>query len=127
MLLHEERLDGVHPELVGVVKLSAELYKGDIIVLEGVRSREKQVQMVKDGRSKTLNGRHLVQKCGFGCAVDLAPMVDGQVSWHWPSYHKLAPFIKDAAETLGVPIEWGGDWKTFPDGPHWQLPWSEFP
>lgn len=127
MLLHGERLEGVHPELVGIIKMAAELAPFDIVVLEGVRSRERQVELVKEGHSKTLNSRHLMQKCGFGCATDVAPMVDGQISWRWPSYHKLAPIVKDAAETLGVPLEWGGDFKTFPDGPHWQLPWGDFP
>jgi len=26
-----------------------------------------------------------------------------------------------------VPIEWGGDWKTFKDGPHFQLPHAKYP
>lgn len=127
MLLKEERLEGVHPELIGIIKMAAELAPFDLMVLEGVRTRERQVQLVKEGHSKTLNSRHIMQKCGFGCAADVAPMVDGEVSWRWPSYNKLAPIVKDAAQTLGVPVEWGGDFKTFPDGPHWQLPWSEFP
>ena len=28
---------------------------------------------------------------------------------------------------FGVPIEWGGDWRTFKDGPHFQLPKKEYP
>ena len=28
---------------------------------------------------------------------------------------------------VGVPIEWGGDWRTFKDGPHFQLPWGKYP
>lgn len=56
-----------------------------------------------------------------------APMLDEdgdgkrEVSWHWPHYRELAKYIKRAAEELGIEVEWGGDWKRFPDGPHWQL------
>jgi len=137
MLLREERLDGVHPALVDVIKLGAELYGQetgqDVTVLEGVRTKERQAELVAKKASRTMKGRHLVQACGFGCAVDVAPVLDTdgdgdkEVSWHWPHYHDLAKYIKDAAQTLDVPVEWGGDWKSFPDGPHWQLPWSEFP
>jgi len=133
VLLKEERLDGVHPALVDVVKLAAELYPQDLMVLEGVRTREKQAELVKKKASKTMNSRHLVQKCGFGCAVDIAPVLDTdgdgdkEPSWHWPHYHDLAKYVKDAAATLEVKLQWGGDWKGFPDGPHWELPWAEFP
>lgn len=132
MLLREERLDGVHPALIDVVKLAAELYPQDVMVLEGGRTKEKQAELVKQKASKTMNSRHLMQKCGFYCAVDLAPVLDTdgdgdkEPSWHWPHYHEFAKYVKDAAHSLDVPLEWGGDWK-WADGPHWQLPWSEFP
>lgn len=133
MLLKEERLVGVHPELAGVVKLAAELCPFDLMVLEGERTRERQAALVKQKASKTMNSRHIKQKCGFACAVDLAPVLDTdgdgdkEASWHWPHYYEVAKYVKDAAATLGVPLTWGGDWKGFPDGPHWELPWSEFP
>jgi N-acetyl-anhydromuramyl-L-alanine amidase AmpD len=66
-----------------------------------------------------MKSRHIT-----GHAVDIAPVIDGQPSWSWPLYYKLAPQVKAAAKAVGVPIEWGGDWKSFKDGPHWQLPWS---
>jgi peptidoglycan L-alanyl-D-glutamate endopeptidase CwlK len=53
--------------------------------------------------------------------------VSGKVSWHWPHYHILAPAMKQAAAELRIPIEWGGDWRSFKDGPHWQLPWKSYP
>jgi peptidoglycan L-alanyl-D-glutamate endopeptidase CwlK len=30
--------------------------------------------------------------------------------------------MKQAAYELNIKIEWGGDWKSFKDGPHFQLP-----
>ena len=62
-----------------------------------------------------------------GHAVDIAPLVDGDASFAWPVYHKLAPQIKKAAKEVGVSLEWGGDWHKFKDGPHWQLPWKKYP
>lgn len=111
------RLKGVHPDLVKVVKRAIELTKQDFTVLEGLRSKERQKQLVAKGASKTMNSYHLT-----GHAVDIAPLVNGQVTWDWKYYHPLAAVMKAAAKELGVNITWGGDWTTFKDGPHWQIP-----
>lgn len=116
------RLSGVHPDLVRVVKRAIEISDVDFTVLEGVRTLDRQKQLVAKGASKTMNSRHLT-----GHAVDLAPVIDGKVSWDWPLYYQIAKAVKQAAKELGVPIEWGGDWKSFKDGPHWQLPWKAYP
>jgi len=117
-----ERLVGVHPDLVAVVKRAIELTDVDFTVLEGMRTIARQKQLVASGASKTMNSRHLT-----GHAVDLAPLLGGSVSWDWPLYHRLAPFMKQAAKEVGVPVEWGGDWLRFRDGPHWQLPFRRYP
>ena len=115
------RLDGVHPKLVAVVKLAITISPIDFAVLESVRSIERQKELVKAGASQTVRSRHLT-----GHAVDLSAIVDGQVRWDWPLYDKIAVAVKEAARQLGVPIEWGGDWK-MRDGPHFQLTWREYP
>ena len=117
-----DRLIGVHPDLVDVVMLAIGKSEVDFAVLEGVRSLARQEQLVKAGASKTLRSRHLT-----GHAVDLGAIVSGQVRWDWPLYHKIADAVKEAAAELSIPIEWGGDWRSFPDGPHFQLPWHEYP
>lgn len=127
-LLKSERLDGVHPDLCVVVRRAAEACPFDIIVLEGVRSYERQKKLVAQGASKTMKSRHLRQPDGYGHAVDLAPVLDTdgdgdtEPSWHWPHYDQLAPVVFAAASELSIPVEWGGDWTRFKDGPHWQLP-----
>lgn len=118
----KERLIGVHPDLVAVVHRAIEITDIDFTVLEGMRTLARQKQLVAAGASKTMNSRHLT-----GHAVDLAPLLNGKVSWDWPLYHRLAPFIDRAAKELGVPIEWGGRWIRFKDGPHWQLPFKRYP
>lgn len=124
-----ERLKGVHPDLVRVVVMAAELSPDPFTVIQGVRTHAEQVRNVAKGASKTMRSRHLPESnaCHMSCAVDLAPMIGGKVRWDWPLYYKLAPIMKDAARRVGVPIEWGGDWKTFKDGPHFQLPASKYP
>lgn len=117
-----DRLTGVHPDLVACVKRAIELSTVDFAVLEGVRSKARQEQLVAAGASQTMNSRHLT-----GHAVDLGAMVSGTVRWDWPLYFKVADAMKSAASELSVPLEWGGDWTTFKDGPHWQLPWKEYP
>lgn len=111
------RLKGVHPDLVRVVKRAAQLTKVDFAVVEGVRTLERQKQLLAAGATTLLKSRHLT-----GHAVDLVPLIDGKARWDWPLYRKLAPFVWAAARAEKVPVEWGGDWKKFPDAPHWQLP-----
>ena len=118
-----DRLIGVHPKLVAVVGLAITITTIDFCVLEGVRTIERQRELVAAGASQTMRSRHLT-----GHAIDLGAMVNGEVRWDWPLYHKLAISVKEAARRLGTPIEWGGDWTGgFKDGPHWQLPWREYP
>jgi peptidoglycan LD-endopeptidase CwlK len=121
------KLRGVHPDLVQVVERAAELSDRPFRVLEGLRTLERQRQLKAKGASKTLNSRHIKAANGFGHAVDIAPLEGGQVSWSWPLYNPLAKVMKQAAKEAGVPIEWGGDWVKFRDGPHWQLPWRQYP
>jgi peptidoglycan L-alanyl-D-glutamate endopeptidase CwlK len=116
------RLQGVHPDLVRVVKLAITKTPVDFTVLEGLRTKERQAVLFKQGATRTMNSRHIT-----GHAVDLAPVIDGKVSWDWPLYHKLAPVMKAAAKELGVAITWGGDWVSFRDGPHWELNRAAYP
>lgn len=114
-----QRLSGVHPDLVAVVKRAIEITEQDFSVLEGIRGIERQRQLVKEGKSKTLNSRHLT-----GHAVDLVPY---PVSWDWEYFYPIADAMKAAAKELEVDLEWGGDWKSFPDGPHFQLSRKTYP
>jgi peptidoglycan L-alanyl-D-glutamate endopeptidase CwlK len=117
-----QRMKGVHPDLVKVVMRAIEISEVDFTVLEGVRLLARQKQLVAQGASKTMKSRHLT-----GHAVDLGAWVGGRVAWDWPLYYKIAKAMKQAAAELNQPIEWGGDWRTFKDGPHWQLPWKGYP
>ncbi|MEE9351506.1 MAG: M15 family metallopeptidase [Thiotrichaceae bacterium] len=117
-----EKLEGVHTDLVRVVVLAIQHTKVDFTVLEGVRSLERQEELFNSGASNTMNSRHLT-----GHAVDLGAWVGG-IRWDWPLYYKIADAMKLSAVRLGgINVEWGGDWETFKDGPHFQLSWNHCP
>lgn len=117
-----KNLEGVHEDLVLVVHRASEITNLDFIVTEGLRTLEKQKMLFEKGASKTMKSRHLT-----GHAIDLAAVIDGEVRWDFPLYDQLADTMKEAAQIEGVAIEWGGSWLKFRDGPHFQLPWKEYP
>lgn len=114
-----QNLSGVHPDLVAVVKRAIEITDQDFTVIEGMRDISRQRQLVKSGASTTMNSRHLT-----GHAVDIAPW---PISWEWAEFYPIADAMKQAAKELYVNLEWGGDWKSFPDGPHFQLSRKAYP
>ncbi|MBZ0217542.1 MAG: peptidoglycan-binding protein [Fimbriimonadaceae bacterium] len=116
------RLEGVHPDLVRVVNRAAELSAVPFQITEGLRGLARQKQLVARGASRTLRSRHLT-----GHAVDVVAYVGPAISWSFPLYLKISESFKAAARELGIAIQWGGDWKTFRDGPHFQLPWRAYP
>lgn len=124
----EERLQGVHPDLIRVVRGAILHSKIDFIVVEGRRSMERQKELFAAGKSKTMKSRHLT-----GHAVDLAPLVDmngdgvAELTWIRESFYPIVDAMRASAAAAGILIEWGGDWATFVDMPHWQLPWSRYP
>lgn len=116
------RLEGVHPDLVRVMKRAIGCTPLDFSIIEGVRTLARQKQLMAAGATRTMNSRHLT-----GHAVDVAPYINGTIRWDWPLYHQLAAVIKKAACDEDVPLQWGGDWKSFKDGPHWELKWKAYP
>ena len=111
-----QKLEGVHEDLVKVVKRAIELTDTDFTVGEGLRTKERQAKLFAEGKSKTLNSKHLT-----GRAVDLWVLKDGKVTWDKVAYDNLAPFVKQAAKELEINIRWGGDFLNFYDGPHYEL------
>lgn len=109
-------MEGIHPDLRALMLKAIEISSIDFVIIEGKRTLERQKQLYANGATTTLNSRHIT-----GHAVDLAPVVGKEVRFDWPLYHILAAEVKRAASILGIPIVWGGDWKSFKDGPHFEL------
>lgn len=116
------KLDGIHPDLADVIKRAIEITEIDFGVSEGMRDLATQEEYVAKGASTTMKSRHLT-----GHAVDIYAYVGGMARWEMPLYEKLAEAVKQAAYECKTPVEWGGDWTSFKDGPHFQLPWGEYP
>ena len=72
----EKNMQGVHPDLVKVTRRALELTDVDFMVIEGKRNEARQRQLVINGKSRTMNSRHLT-----GHAVDCAPIVNGSIPW----------------------------------------------
>ena len=115
-------LQGVHPDLVKVVQRAIQITSQDFTVIEGLRDIKRQEELLRRGATQTMNSRHLT-----GHAVDITPWVNGEISWDWKYYPEVAKAMKQAAQELKVDLEWGGNWKNFKDGPHYQLTWRSYP
>ncbi|QAV22700.1 M15 family metallopeptidase [Proteus hauseri] len=113
----QSNLNDVHRDLVRIVYLALTFSEYDFVVIEGVRSLTRQKELMKEGKSKTLNSRHLT-----GHAVDIVPLVNGVIPWQdWSAFESVSKAMKKAAYQLGISINWGGDWVSFRDGPHYEL------
>lgn len=117
-----KNLKGIHPDLRRVLDRALQDSPLDFIVIEGLRSEDRQRKLVASGASKTMNSRHLT-----GHAVDLLPIGADGPEFAWPLYHKLGPAVEAAAEEEGVSITWGGRWSKFRDGPHFELKRDVYP
>jgi peptidoglycan L-alanyl-D-glutamate endopeptidase CwlK len=114
------RLEGVHPKLVEVVKLAITRSPLDFSITEGLRTVERQKELVAQKKSQTMKSRHLT-----GEAVDICVLIDGKANWELSNYREVANVFKSCAWDLGVKITWGGDWKSLVDGPHFQIETEE--
>jgi peptidoglycan L-alanyl-D-glutamate endopeptidase CwlK len=126
-LRSEKNLKLVHPDLVRVYRRAVELSDLDPVVTCGARTLAEQKLLFAKGATKTLNSRHLIARNGYSHAIDVAFIFGKDLRWDWPLYKKFADEMKRAGKELGVPVEWGGDWRSFPDGPHFQLPFGKYP
>lgn len=130
-----DNLNGVHPNLVSVVKQAIEMGIIDFSVVEGVRALDRQKELYSSGKSKTMASKHLIQDDGFGHAVDLYPYpIDmGKVNANNPKeisrFGLLAGVILAIAHQIGISLRWGGDWdkdgqtldSSFFDAPHFEI------
>lgn len=100
-----DKLTGVNPQLVKVVKTAIEITTIDFAVVEGLRSLERQKELVAKGASQTLESKHIA-----GNAVDLLAYIDNRGSWELQLYDNIADAMKIAAKELNVKIRWGAAW-----------------
>lgn len=113
------RLEGVDTRLIEILTLAKQTSGLDFEIGEGMRSKDRQAEMVATGKSQTMNSKHLT-----GSALDIVlKNPDGSPNWNFNDYIPLAQHAKAAAAKLGYADQftWGGDWKTLKDGVHFQM------
>ena len=116
-----KKLEGVHPDLVEVVKLAITMTEYDFGVTCGVRTLEEQKELVATGKSTTMSSKHIPQKDGYSHAIDLSVFVNGTLVWEHKYFRKVIQAMMTAAIELGVQIKAGGLWRDFLDSPHFEL------
>ena len=114
-------LDGVHPELIDVVKMAIQITKVDFGIPStgGYRTAETQHKLFLDGKSKA-DGYDNKSYHQTGNAVDVFAYVDGKASWEAEHLSMVACAMLEAANRLGVDLRWGGHFKSFVDMPHFE-------
>jgi len=110
------KMIGVNPKLVALVKRAIQLSSIDFGVTEGLRTVERQRMLFNAGKSQTMKSKHI-----DGLAIDLVAYVDGKVSWDIKHYATINKAFGLASKELSIPYVWGGSWKTLVDGVHFQL------
>ena len=100
-----DRLEGVNPDMIRVVKKAIELTKIDFGVICGMRTIEEQKALVAKGASQTMKSKHL-----DGLAVDLMAYIGGRASWELNVYDDIADAMMEAAKHEDVPVRWGAAW-----------------
>lgn len=110
------KMNGVNSKLINLMKEAIKESPYDFGITEGIRTLERQKELFAQGKTKTLKSYHLVGK-----AVDIKIYVNGKITWNFKYYKEVSDHIKEVARKLGYVITWGGDWKTFKDGPHFQI------
>jgi peptidoglycan LD-endopeptidase CwlK len=112
------RLEGVHPNMVAVVKRAIEITDVDFAVTQGVRTVAQQQEYVRTGKSQTMNSKHLPQADGFSHAVDVVAYIGKDIAWELNLYDNIADAFAQAARELGVSVKWGAAWNV-PDITLW--------
>jgi len=110
------KMEGVHDDLRKVMLEAIKTSPVDFGITCGLRTVTEQQRLVKEGKSRTMNSRHLT-----GHAVDVVCYVDGKATWAEKYYTLLAGHILGVAANMKVPLVWGGSFKGFFDGPHFEL------
>ena len=96
-----DKLEGVHEDLISIVKEAIEHTKVDFGVICGCRTKAEQADLVKSGASKTMNSRHLPQEStGKSHAVDLMAYCGSRASWELNLYDDIADAMKNACRFL---------------------------
>lgn len=125
----EQRLAKVHPAVATRVRAMVELLAQggiEILITQGLRTWDEQDALYAKGRTvPPIGDKYIVTKAkggksfhNFGLAVDIV-IVDAIGKADWDTTHPGWAAAAKAGKSVG--LEWGGDWTTFKDLPHFQF------
>lgn len=102
---------GIDQRLIAISDLAIEISLIDFGhgPLSGLRTRDEQLKLYVDGKSKADGARRL-SKHQSGLALDFYAVYDGKASWERAHLAMVAAAHMQAAARLGHAIEWGGLW-----------------
>jgi peptidoglycan L-alanyl-D-glutamate endopeptidase CwlK len=110
-------LHGVNELLVQLMEEAIKDTPIDFTIVEGLRTIERQKQLLLEKKTKTIKSKHLT-----GNAVDICPYVNGKLDWNnKEAFKKVTDHIKETAKRLGINIVCGIDWTNSWDSPHVEL------
>ena len=96
-----EKMRGVDSRLINVMNELIKLM--DVTIIEGLRTKERQEELVAKGASKTKFSKHIEGK-----ALDLSPY---PIDWeNRDGFYYMGGMIRGIAQQLGYDIRYGGDW-----------------
>jgi len=117
----------VFTRLLEAGKTIALLHGADYVAISGHRSYAEQTELYAKGRTKpgriVTNARAGYSNHNFGIAVDFGVFKDGKYldSAKPALANKIHKQVAEWAAKHEWIIEWGGNWKSFQDIPHFQL------
>lgn len=132
-IVSDQRISTLHPLVIGKAKefiIRAEKELGiKLRVVSALRSWAEQTALFNqpfdgkdndhDGKIDEADEKVTNAKAGssyhnFGLALDVVEIKNGKALWTNPNWSKIAALGKS------IGFEWGGDWKSFKDKPHFQ-------
>lgn len=124
-----KKLEGLHPKLQKFFQELIKISPYDFSITQGVRTAEEQNKLYQQGRTAPgkivtncdgykLKSNHQVKSDGLGYAGDIAVLVNNKITWEEKYYKEVANSARELMKKYN--IEWGGDWKSFKDLPHFE-------
>lgn len=126
----KEKLKGLHPKLIEFAEELIKISSRDFCITQGIRTTEEQQKLYQQGRTTPgkvvtncdgirFKSNHQIKGDGLGYAFDIAILKNGKITWDAKYYIELGEKAQELMQKYN--IEWGGNWKSFKDYPHWEL------
>lgn len=108
-----KHLSQVHPDLRAIAELALSWGIMDFTIYTSIRPKGEQnrAYMMGDSKVQWPNSKHNILKPeDLSDAMDIAPYINGNISWETSHCIFLAGIMSAAAAELGIGMRWGGDW-----------------